>query len=60
MYERLKAAEIREAIEREEEHSAWMVTYQDPTNATAPQHRIRWRSRNIDGCAIWPEQVCAA
>jgi DNA gyrase subunit B len=22
------------AIEREEEHSAWMVTYQDPTNAT--------------------------
>jgi DNA gyrase subunit B len=32
--ERLKAAKLQAAIEREEEHSAWMVTYQDPTNAT--------------------------
>ncbi len=32
--ERLKAVKLQVAIEREEEHSAWMVTYQDPTNAT--------------------------
>jgi DNA gyrase subunit B len=32
--ERLKATKLVVAIEREEEHSAWMVTYQDPTNAT--------------------------
>ncbi len=34
--ERLKATKLVVAIEREEEHSAWMVTYQDPTNATRP------------------------
>ena len=32
--ERLKAVKLQVAIEREEEHSAWMVTYKDPTNAT--------------------------
>src|SRR5271165_2191419 len=31
--ERLKAVKLQVAIEREEEHSAWMVTYKDPTNA---------------------------
>ena len=32
--ERLKAAKLDAVVEREEEHSAWMVGYKDPTNAT--------------------------
>ncbi len=32
--ERLKAAKLEVVVEREEEHSAWMVGYQDPTHAT--------------------------
>jgi DNA gyrase subunit B len=32
--ERLKAAKLEVTVEREEEHSAWMVGYQDPTHAT--------------------------
>jgi DNA gyrase subunit B len=32
--ERLKAAKLEVIVEREEEHSAWMVGYQDPTHAT--------------------------
>ena len=32
--ERLKALKLDASIEREEEHSAWMVGYKDPTNAT--------------------------
>jgi len=34
LVERLKALKIDARIEREEEHSAWMVSYKDPTNAT--------------------------
>ncbi len=34
LVERLTAAKLQAAIEREEEHSAWMVSYKDPTNAT--------------------------
>jgi DNA gyrase subunit B len=32
--ERLKAAKLEVVVEREEEHSAWMVGYQDHTHAT--------------------------
>jgi DNA gyrase subunit B len=32
--ERLKAVKLEVAVERDEEHSAWMVGYKDPTNAT--------------------------
>ncbi|MFL6463102.1 MAG: DNA gyrase subunit B, partial [Bryobacteraceae bacterium] len=32
--ERLKAAKLEVVVEREEEHSAWMIGYQDPTHAT--------------------------
>jgi DNA gyrase subunit B len=32
--ERLRQAKLEVAVEREEEHSAWMVGYKDPTNAT--------------------------
>ena len=32
--ERLKAAKLEVKVEREEEHSAWMIGYQDPTHAT--------------------------
>ncbi len=32
--ERLRAAKLEVVMEREEEHSAWMVGYKDPTNAT--------------------------
>jgi DNA gyrase subunit B len=31
---RLREAKLEVAIEREEEHSAWMIGYKDPTNAT--------------------------
>jgi DNA gyrase subunit B len=31
---RLKAAKLDARVEREEEHSAWMIGYKDPTNAT--------------------------
>jgi DNA gyrase subunit B len=31
---RLKATKLDVHVEREEEHSAWMVSYKDPTNAT--------------------------
>ena len=38
--EALKAPKIEAELKREEEHSAWMVVYQDPTNAErAHQHR---------------------
>ena len=33
VYEALKALKIETELKREEEHSAWMVTYHDPTNA---------------------------
>ncbi len=33
VYEALKAAKIETELKREEEHSAWMVTFKDPTNA---------------------------
>src|SRR5579871_2472629 len=33
VYEALKAQKIETQIRREEEHSAWMVTFKDPTNA---------------------------
>ncbi len=32
--ERLKQAKLEVTVEREEEHSAWMISYKDPTNAT--------------------------
>jgi DNA gyrase subunit B len=32
--EQLKNAKLEVTIEREEEHSAWMIGYKDPTNAT--------------------------
>jgi DNA gyrase subunit B len=32
--ERLRQAKLEVKIEREEEHSAWMIGYKDPTNAT--------------------------
>jgi len=32
--ERLKAVKLEAGMEREEEHSAWMASYKDPTNAT--------------------------
>ena len=32
--DRLRATKLDVAVEREEEHSAWMVSYKDPTNAT--------------------------
>jgi DNA gyrase subunit B len=32
--ERLRDAKLEVIVEREEEHSAWMVGYKDPTNAT--------------------------
>jgi len=32
--ERLRATKLEAGIEREEEHSAWMASYKDPTNAT--------------------------
>jgi DNA gyrase subunit B len=31
---RLKATKLDAHVEREEEHSAWMISYKDPTNAT--------------------------
>ena len=34
LVERLKAAKLEAVLEREEEHSAWMAGYKDPTNAT--------------------------
>ncbi len=33
IHEALKAAKIETELKREEEHSAWMVTFKDPTNA---------------------------
>jgi DNA gyrase subunit B len=33
VYQALKAQKIVSEIKREEEHSSWMVTYKDPTNA---------------------------
>jgi len=33
VYEDLKAQKIETELKREEEHSAWMVTFKDPTNA---------------------------
>ena len=33
VYEALVAAKIETELKREEEHSAWMVTFKDPTNA---------------------------
>ena len=33
VFEALKAAKIETEMKREEEHSAWMVTFKDPTNA---------------------------
>jgi len=33
VYEALKAQKMEAEIKREEEHSAWMVTFKDPTNA---------------------------
>ncbi len=33
VYEALKAAKIETQLKRDEEHSAWMVTFKDPTNA---------------------------
>ncbi len=33
VFEALKAAKIEAELKREEEHSAWMVVYKDPTNA---------------------------
>src|SRR4051812_15839095 len=33
VYEALKALKIETALKHEEEHSAWMVTFRDPTNA---------------------------
>jgi len=32
--ERLRQAKLEVGVEREEEHSAWMIGYKDPTNAT--------------------------
>ncbi len=32
--ERMRAVKLEAVVEREEEHSAWMVGYKDPTNAT--------------------------
>jgi DNA gyrase subunit B len=32
--EHLKGAKLEVTVEREEEHSAWMIGYKDPTNAT--------------------------
>jgi DNA gyrase subunit B len=32
--DRLRATKLEVAVEREEEHSAWMISYKDPTNAT--------------------------
>jgi DNA gyrase subunit B len=34
LLQRLLAVKLDAGIEREEEHSAWMVSYKDPTNAT--------------------------
>ena len=33
VHEALKALKIETELKREEEHSAWMVTFKDPTNA---------------------------
>src|SRR6202167_2837116 len=33
VYEALKALKVETELKREEEHSAWMVTFKDPTNA---------------------------
>ncbi|MGD1090514.1 MAG: DNA topoisomerase (ATP-hydrolyzing) subunit B [Bryobacteraceae bacterium] len=33
VYDALKAAKVETELKREEEHSAWMVTFKDPTNA---------------------------
>ena len=32
--ERLRQAKLEAGVEHEEEHSAWMISYKDPTNAT--------------------------
>jgi len=32
--DRLRQTKLDVAVEREEEHSAWMISYKDPTNAT--------------------------
>jgi DNA gyrase subunit B len=32
--QRLRDTKLEVAVEREEEHSAWMISYKDPTNAT--------------------------
>jgi DNA gyrase subunit B len=36
VYAALKALKIETELKREEEHSAWMVTFRDPTNAERP------------------------
>ncbi len=36
VYDALKDAKIDTELKREEEHSAWMVTFKDPTNAERP------------------------
>src|SRR6185295_12062034 len=33
VYDGLKALKVEAELKREEEHSAWMVTFRDPTNA---------------------------
>ncbi|HEV2199150.1 MAG TPA: DNA topoisomerase (ATP-hydrolyzing) subunit B [Bryobacteraceae bacterium] len=57
VYEALKEQKIEAALKHEEEHSAWLVTYQDPTNAerainldlatTAEYRRLRTLARQI-------------
>jgi DNA gyrase subunit B len=57
VYEALKEQKIEAALKHEEEHSAWMVTYQDPTNAerainldlatTAEYRRLRTLAKQI-------------
>jgi len=57
VYEALKEQKIEAALKHEEEHSAWMVTYKDPTNAerainldlatTAEYRRLRTLAKQI-------------
>ena len=51
VFEALKAAKIEAELKREEEHSAWMVMFKDPTNA---ERAINWSwpaSPNTGACA---------
>ena len=49
----LKALKIETELKREEEHSSWMVIFNDPTNAERAINVELARSPNTAACAPW-------